>query len=103
MKKKEDAVTVTRDDIARRVAFRNGSLSEAKRFTDAFFDELSEAIATEDEVRLYNFGVFRCIDKKPRPGRNPHTGEDAQISARKVATFVAGGAFKKRTTSHGQR
>lgn len=91
---------LTRRDIARRLQDEVGSLSEARRFTDAFFDALSENIAANEKIKIHNFGVFRCVQKKERAGRNPKTGEAATISARRVVNFVAGRSFKERVADY---
>ena len=67
---------------------------EAKNMVDAFFDELRLTLERGEEVKLSGFGVFRLRDKTQRPGRNPSTGEDAQIAARRVVTFHASASLK---------
>ena len=91
---------LTRRDIARRLQDEVGSLSEARRFTDAFFDALSQNIAAHGKIKIHNFGVFRCVQKKARDGRNPKTGEAAPITARRVVNFVAGRPFKERVADY---
>lgn len=91
---------LTRRDIAERLQDEIGSLSDARKFTDAFFDTLTDIIASADKTKIHNFGVFRSVHKKARIGRNPKTGEPATISARRVANFIAGRAFKERMTHH---
>lgn len=92
--------TITRRDIARRLQDEVGTLSEARRFTEVFFDILAEGIAANDKIKIHNFGVFRRVQKKARAGRNPKTGEFATISARRVVKFVAGRAFKDRLAEY---
>jgi|SRR5690625_304850 len=62
---------------------------EAKDLVDAFFEEIRDALATGDEVKLSGFGNFQVRNKPPRPGRNPKTGEVIPIAARRVVTFHA--------------
>ena len=90
---------ITRREIALRLQDEVGSHSEARRFTDAFFEELSNAIASGD-VRIHRFGVFRCLNKNARPGRNPRTGESVEITARRVVNFSASDVFKSRVSSY---
>ena len=52
-----------------------------------------------EEVKLSGFGNFELLDKKARPGRNPKTGEDVTISARRVVTFRAGNKLRKKIAS----
>jgi integration host factor subunit alpha len=60
---------------------------EAKDFVDAFFDEIRTTLEGGDSVKLSGFGNFQLRDKPQRPGRNPKTGEEIPIAARRVVTF----------------
>lgn len=60
---------------------------EAKDFVDAFFEELRKALECGSSVKLSGFGNFQLRDKPQRPGRNPKTGEEIPIAARRVVTF----------------
>lgn len=60
---------------------------EAKDFVDAFFDEIRSTLEAGTPVKLSGFGNFQLRDKPQRPGRNPKTGEEIPIAARRVVTF----------------
>lgn len=60
---------------------------EAKEFVDLFFEEIRERLQSGKEVKLSGFGNFELRNKNQRPGRNPKTGEEIPISARRVVTF----------------
>jgi integration host factor subunit alpha len=60
---------------------------EAKEMVETFFDEIRTSLEAGDLVKLSGFGNFQLRDKPQRPGRNPKTGEDMPISARRVVTF----------------
>ncbi len=60
---------------------------EAKDFVDAFFDEIRTTLEAGESVKLSGFGNFQLRDKPQRPGRNPKTGEEIPIAARRVVTF----------------
>lgn len=62
----------------------------AKQFVEQFFEEIRTALAQGDNVKLSGFGHFVLREKKARPGRNPKTGEDVLISARRVVAFKPG-------------
>ena len=64
-----------------------------------FFDEIKASLINNEEVKLSGFGNFELIDKKARPGRNPKTGEDVTISARRVVTFRAGNKLRKKISA----
>lgn len=69
---------------------------EAKQVVELFFNELSEALIAGEQVKLSGFGNFELRDKRQRPGRNPKTGEEIPITARRVVTFRAGQKFRQR-------
>jgi len=68
---------------------------DAFDFVDDFFKEVSEALVSGDRVKLSGFGNFVLNEKNARPGRNPKTGEDFEIAARRVVTFKVGGKLKE--------
>ena len=67
---------------------------EAKDLVDTFFEEIRTALALGDSVKLSGFGNFQLRAKPQRPGRNPKTGEEIPISARRVVTFHASQKLK---------
>ena len=73
---------------------------EAKELVDLFFEEVRQALAKGRQVKLSGFGNFDLRDKNPRPGRNPKTGEEIPISARRVVTFRPGQKLKVRVESY---
>jgi len=60
---------------------------EAKDMVEAFFEEIRVKLEEREDVKLSGFGNFQLRDKPQRPGRNPKTGEEIPISARRVVTF----------------
>ncbi|HLO64074.1 MAG TPA: integration host factor subunit alpha [Azonexus sp.] len=88
-------MTITKADLADRlyekVGFNN---REAKEMVEAFFQEIADCLVRKEEVKLAGFGVFTLRDKPARPGRNPKTGEEVVISARRVVSFHASGSLK---------
>tara|TARA_B110000196_G_scaffold183685_1_gene157361 strand:+ start:270 stop:569 length:300 start_codon:yes stop_codon:yes gene_type:complete len=69
---------------------------EAKEIVELFFEEIKLSLANNKEVKLSGFGNFDIRDKKSRPGRNPKTGEEVAVSARRVVTFKPGQKLKAR-------
>ena len=67
---------------------------EAKDMVETFFDEIRDALERGELVKLSGFGNFQLRDKPQRPGRNPKTGEEIPISARRVVTFHASQKLK---------
>lgn len=68
----------------------------AKEMVELFFEEIRSALEHGEQVKLSGFGNFDLRDKNQRPGRNPKTGEDIPISARRVVTFRPGQKLKCR-------
>ena len=68
---------------------------EAKELVDSFFDNIKKLLSQGHEVKLSGFGNFQLKDKLSRPGRNPRTGEDVEITARRVVTFKSGQRLKE--------
>lgn len=60
---------------------------ESKDLVDAFFELLAQGLMEGKDVKITGFGNFQIREKSPRPGRNPRTGEEVPIAARRVVTF----------------
>jgi len=73
---------------------------EAKELVEAFFEEVRLALEEGEEVKLSGFGNFILRDKSQRPGRNPKTGEEIPITARRVVTFRPGQKLKSRVEEY---
>lgn len=67
---------------------------QAKDMVESFFEEIRSALESGEQVKISGFGNFDLRDKSERPGRNPKTGEDIPISARRVVTFRPGQKLK---------
>ncbi|MBB1354341.1 integration host factor subunit alpha, partial [Pseudoalteromonas sp. SR45-5] len=81
-------MALTKADIAEHLFEKLGiNKKDAKDLVEAFFEEIRSALEKGEQVKLSGFGNFDLRDKKERPGRNPKTGEDIPISARRVVTF----------------
>lgn len=80
--------TLTKAELAELLFERLGlNKREAKDMVEAFFEEIRSALEANETVKLSGFGNFQLRDKPQRPGRNPKTGEEIPISARRVVTF----------------
>ena len=73
---------------------------EAKEFVDLFFEEIRTSLESGEQVKLSGFGNFELRDKNQRPGRNPKTGEEIPISARRVVTFRPGQKLRLRVEAY---
>ncbi len=73
---------------------------EAREFVDAWFEAIREALERGDQVKLSGFGNFQLRDKGERPGRNPKTGEEIPITARRVVTFKPGQKLRAKVEAY---
>ena len=90
-------MTVTKMELANLLFDELGlNKREAKEFVELFFEEIRSALENGDNVKFSGFGSFSVRDKPQRPGRNPKTGEEIPVSARRVVTFKASQKIKDR-------
>ena len=88
-------MTLTKAELADLLFEKVGfNKREAKDMVESFFDEVRHALETGRGVKLSSFGNFQLRDKPQRPGRNPKTGEEIPITARRVVTFHASQKLK---------
>ena len=89
-------MTLTKSDIIENLNNEIGlNKREAKELVDMLFNDIKNLLSEGHEVKLSGFGNFQLRDKSSRPGRNPRTGEDVEISARRVVTFKSGQKLKE--------
>ena len=88
---------LTKAEMADNLSEKTGiNRREAKQLVELFFAEISKSLISGEVVKLSGFGNFELRNKRQRPGRNPKTGEEIPISARRVVTFRAGQKFRRR-------
>ncbi len=73
---------------------------EAKELVEMFFEEIRNSLEHGRQVKLSGFGNYDLRDKSQRPGRNPKTGEEIPITARRVVTFRPGQKLKARVEAY---
>jgi len=92
---------LTKADMAEKLYDELGlNKREAKEVVEMFFEEIRSALEYGNQVKLSGFGNFDLRDKNQRPGRNPKTGEEIPISARRVVTFRPGQKLKARVEAY---
>jgi len=88
-------MALTKADMAERLFEELGlNKREAKEIVEMFFEEVRGALENGQQVKLSGFGNFDLRDKQERPGRNPKTGQEIPITARRVVTFRPGQKLK---------
>lgn len=94
-------MALTKADMAERLFEEFGlNKREAKDLVEMFFEEIRSALESGQQVKLSGFGNFNLREKNERPGRNPKTGEEIPITARRVVTFHPGQKLKARVEAH---
>ncbi|WP_348672884.1 integration host factor subunit alpha [uncultured Abyssibacter sp.] len=97
-------MALTKADLAETLFEELGlNKREAKEFVELFFEEVRRSLEAGDPVKLSGFGNFELRDKRERPGRNPKTGEEIPISARRVVTFRPGQKLRSRVDESARR
>jgi len=89
-------MTLTKAELADMLVDKASSISksDAKEIVEMFFEEIRATLERGEEVKISGFGNFQLRDKPQRPGRNPKTGEEVPITARRVVTFHASQKLK---------
>jgi integration host factor subunit alpha len=94
-------MALTKADIAEKLYEELGlNKREAKELVEVFFEEIRSALEQGENVKLSGFGNFSLRKKNERPGRNPKTGEEISITARRVVTFRPGQKLKARVEAY---
>lgn len=92
--------TLTRMDLSEAV-FREVGLSrnESAQLVENVLDSMSDALVSGEQVKISSFGTFSVREKSARVGRNPKTGEEVPIDARRVLTFRPSHLMKDRVAA----
>ena len=94
-------VALTKAEMAERLFDEMGlNKREARELVELFFEDLRAALASGEQIKLSGFGNFDLRDKNQRPGRNPKTGKEIPITARRVVTFRPGQKLKARVEAY---
>ncbi len=94
-------MALTKAEMAERLFDELGlNKREAKEMVEMFFETIRSSLEKGEQVKLSGFGNFDLREKKERPGRNPKTGEEIPISARRVVTFRPGQKLKARVEAY---
>jgi integration host factor subunit alpha len=98
---RDSLMALTKADMAESLFNELGlNKREARELVDMFFEDLRGALSAGEQVKLSGFGNFDLRDKNQRPGRNPKTGQEIPITARRVVTFRPGQKLKSRVEAY---
>jgi len=88
---------MNKTELIEEVADQTGLTKKASReAVDAITSVITDALAREEKVTLVGFGTFQVMERKARKGRNPRTGEEIQIPAKRVPKFVPGKSLREK-------
>ncbi len=94
---------ITRADLAEAVHRAVGlPRGQAAAYVELVLSEISETIIGGEDVKLSSFGLFQLREKKARVGRNPKTGANATICARRVVVFKASTILRGKINGDGR-
>ncbi len=86
---------MTKADLVEKIFEKIGlSKKEAQEIIEILFDTMKQAFVEGESVKVSGFGTFNVRQKMSRRGRNPKTGEDLEITPRRVITFRASNQVK---------
>ena len=88
---------MTKADMIEKISEKVNSLTarETEIIVNSIFDSIKDALARGDKVEIRGFGSFRLRDRRTRVGRNPKTGAQVNVPAKKVPFFKAGKELKE--------
>ena len=96
--------TITRSDLSEAV-YKAARLSrvQSAALVEAFFNEITDCLGRGESVKLSSFGSFVVREASQRMGRNPKTGKQVEISARRVMVFKPSAVLKARINTVAER
>jgi integration host factor subunit alpha len=94
-------MTITKSSLLNSVENRlDISRTEASEIVEAFLETIKKSLASGEDILISGFGKFCVKEKKGRKGRNPSTGEDLFLDARRVVTFKCSSVLNKRMNTY---
>ncbi len=90
-------MALTKANLIERIRSNNGlTVKQSTDIVESTTDIIKNTLESGNDVLISGFGKFRVKDKDERKGRNPATGEDKMLRARKVVTFRCSGRLRER-------
>jgi integration host factor subunit beta len=89
-------MAMTKSELVTRLAEQNPHLylRDIERIVDAVFETMTQALVRGDRVELRGFGAFSVKEREARTGRNPRTGEQVDVPAKRLPFFKLGKALR---------
>ncbi|MBW1781670.1 MAG: integration host factor subunit alpha [Deltaproteobacteria bacterium] len=97
-------MTVTKTHLTDSIHARVGlSKGQASTIVESLLETIKKTLASGEDLLISGFGKFSVLEKDPRNGRNPQTGEDLVLGARRVVTFRGSPVLRKKMNSESDR
>jgi integration host factor subunit alpha len=95
-------MTLVKDDLIQSLYNQVGlSKHESRLLVDAIFEQIKKSLESGEDVLISGFGKFSVRSKAPRRGRNPSTGEDLTLDARRVVMFMGSPVLRDKINGAG--
>ena len=88
-------MSLTKDDVVKALVKETGcQLNQSRELIETLLGLIKSSLASGEDVLISGFGKFCVNEKRQRKGRNPATGEDMMLAARRVVTFKCSGQLR---------
>ncbi len=93
---------MTKIDIIQNVCDKLGfSKKDSAKIVESVFDVMKEHLEKGEKIKISGFGNFVVKEKKSRRGRNPQSGQEIEITARRVLTFKSSQVLRRALNAKG--
>ena len=92
-------MALTKHDIVRQVQEIGYTQEKSIEMVEALLEIINSSLENGEDVLVSGFGKFAIKEKSPRRGRNPATGEDLLLDARRVVSFKCSGRLREKINS----
>ncbi len=94
-------MALTKHDIVRQVQEMGYTLDKSGEIVESLLEIIKSSLENGEDVLVSGFGKFSIKEKSPRRGRNPSTGEDMHLDARRVVAFKCSGRLREKINGGG--
>jgi DNA-binding protein HU-beta len=93
-------MTIQKPELIKQVSESTGlTIKDTENTINTFFAKVTDNLKSSDKIQFTGFGSFNAKNVSARKGRNPATGEEIEISARRQVTFSVGKELKSKVNS----
>ena len=96
-------MSLTKDSLIESIVGTGTTRKEASQLFETMLEKIKSTLVNGEDVMISGFGKFSVKKKKPRRGRNPATGNDLMLDARRIVVFYCSGGLKDRLNKKNSR